>query len=124
MVGSPTGRHYTKHVNESNAESVIEMEKEAMQKELWTVTDVKTSDVGRSVKLQIEKSGVHLRKWNRICLKDSFCFTDLPPAVSFKAIYVFSLQKMNKGLIQPHRVTFGIRQCKAIYCKTICFFIR
>lgn len=101
----------------------LRWKEEAMQKEPWTVTDVKVSDVGRSVKLQIEESGVHLRKCNRICLKDSFCFTDYPASSCFIQGTVFSLQKV-KGLIQSHRVTFGIRQSKTIYCKTICVFIR
>lgn len=59
IMGSSTGRDYAKHVNESNAESVIEIEgeREGRRKSCRLSPDVRGSDVGKSAKLQIEESG-------------------------------------------------------------------
>lgn len=59
IMGSSTGRDYAKHVNESNVESVIEIEGEraGCRKSCRLCPDVRESDVDKSAKLQIEESG-------------------------------------------------------------------
>lgn len=65
-MGSSTGRDYTKHVNESHVESVMERvakgsDAESKRESCMLCTSVEASDVGRSANLQVEEPGVHLR---------------------------------------------------------------